>query len=346
MLDGHDFFLNPLPDWLPWLGAGLLVWGLSVVAAWFLARRRLLKEWAREERLALELPSGLAAARPEDREALEIISAYRRRFLTHPWPKTQLRLALITETAQSLLKDIARTYYPQEERPELKASLSDLVGLVDRVGGRLQLWLDTLPVRPLKDVEVGTLLKMHDLYRQVKEHPFYQFLKRHHLDKVASWLWTAKNLLNPWYWSRRAAYAGSRELFVRLFLCQMVSLVGEEAIRIYGRRHPHRVLKNRLCLALQELLHLSRHNGGLPASGQRSLLQFLLTVRGLEDRERLELLAQVVASRVPEPPDPATLAEGERRRVAALLRNLARRCLPPGEREAFMAQIRRRWLAS
>lgn len=331
------------PVWLLLLAAGLLLWGLSLVAAWALARRRLLKEWAREEHLALQPPPGFPEARPEDRQALEIIAAYRRRFLTHPWPKTHLRLALITETAQSLLKDIARVYYPQEERPELKASLADLVGLVDRVGGRLQVWLNTLPVRPLKDVEVGTLLKVHELYCQVREHPVYQFLKRHHLDKAARWLWTAKNLLNPWYWSRRAVYTGSREIFVRLFLAQIVSLVGEEAIRIYGRRHPPQALVGRLRLALQEMLHLTWQNGGVPPPIYRNLLRFILTVRGLEERERLELATLLSSPQAPEPPDPAAWDPAERRRVAALLRGLSRRCLPPRERDACLDRIRRRW---
>ncbi len=326
------------------VAGGLLLWVLSLLAAWALARRRLLKEWAREEHLALAPPSGLPEARPEDRQALEIIAACRRRFLTHPWPKTQLRLAVITETAQSLLKDIAKVYYPEEKRPELKASLADLVGLVDRVGGRLQAWLTTLPVRPLKDVEVGTLLRVHELYCQVTGHPVYQFFKRHHLDTAARWLWTAKNLLNPWYWSRRAVYTGSRELFVRLFLAQIVSLVGEEAMRIYGRRPPGQALPSRLRLALGEMLHLTWQDGGVPAPICRQLLGFILRVRGLQDRERLELAGLLAAPRPPEPPEPAAWDAGERRRVAALLKGLTRRCVPAGQREACLQRIRERWL--
>jgi hypothetical protein len=192
-------------------------------------------------------------------------------------------------------------------------------------------------------VEVGTLLKVHELYCQVREHPVYQFLKRHHLDKAARWLWTVKNLLNPWYWSRRAVYTGSREIFVRLFLAQIVSLVGEEAIRIYGRRHPPQALVGRLRLALQEMLHLTWQNGGVPPPIYRNLLRFILTVRGLEERERLELATLLSSPQAPEPPDPAVWDPDERRRVAALLRGLSRRCLPPRERDACLDRIRRRW---
>lgn len=330
--------------WLLLLAGLLLLWGLSLLMVRAMVRRRLLRQWTREERAAAPELS-LTPVRPEDHRAVEIITAYRRRFLTNPWPDTQLRWAVISDTAQSLLKDIARVYYPEEERPELKASLADLVVLVNRVGSRLNLWLNALPVRPLKDVEVGTLLKVHDLYRQVTEHPVYQFLKRHRLDQAARWLWTAKNLLNPWYWSRRAVYTGSRELFARLFLAQIVSLVGEEAIRLYGRRQPAAALKHRLHLALQEFINLTLEDGRLPGRVSAGLLQFILKARGLEDADRLELVAVVAAPRLLELPDPRELPEADRRQIRAWLEGLARRCFPGREREDCLTRIRERWPA-
>ena len=48
-----------------------------------------------------------------------------------------------------LIKKIAGVYYPEEERPELKASLADLVAFHNRVGCRLAAWLETAPIRPL-----------------------------------------------------------------------------------------------------------------------------------------------------------------------------------------------------
>jgi hypothetical protein len=274
---------------------------------------------------------------------LEIIAAYRRRLFSNPWPDTRFGFTAITETAQSLLRDIARAYYPEEERPELKASLEDLVGLVNRVGHRLHLWLNTLPVRPLKDLEIKTVLRYHELYQQITRHPTYQFLKRHRLDQAARWLWTAKNLFNPWYWSRRAAYAGSREVFARLFLAQVVSLVGEEAIRIYGGRQPHADLKRRLHLTLQEMINCSLEDGRLPAAVQNHLLRFLLKAKGLDDQDRLALIAQLAAPRAADLPPPATLDPDDRRHLAHWLAHLTRSCWQGAERDLRLALIRERW---
>ncbi len=260
--------------WWLWLaGVVILAWGASLFLVRRWTRERLLDSLAREGIKAEEVDIQIDDPGPEDRQALEVISTYRRRVLTKIWPDTrlslgllsdtQLSLGLLSEISQTLVKEIARVYYPEEEQPELKASLSDLVALYNRVGARLAVWLDTLPVRPLKDVELRTLLRCHELYRKVKQHPGYLFLKRYHLDKAASWAWAAKNALNPWYWGRQAAYTGGKELLQRLFLAKVIALVGEEAIHLYGRRPPNASLFKRYRLALQEMVNLALDDGAL-----------------------------------------------------------------------------------
>jgi len=66
----------------------------------------------------------------------------------------------------------------------------------------------------------------------------YAFVKRHHLDKAARWGWAAINFANPWYWGRQAVYHGGKEVAARLFMARIAGLVGEEAVRLYGRRQP------------------------------------------------------------------------------------------------------------
>ena len=137
-----------------------------------------------------------------------------------------------------LIKEIARAYYPDDDRPELKASLADLVALHNRVGARLAAWLDTGPMRPFKDVELGTVMRYHEMYQNLKNHWGYTFIKRHHLDKAVRWGWTTINYANPWYWGRYAVYHGGKEVAARLLMARIADLVGEEAVRLYGRRQP------------------------------------------------------------------------------------------------------------
>jgi hypothetical protein len=223
-----------------WLLLGLagllLVWTGSLAAMRWYARRRLLRELANQKLESEEASLDLPDLRPEDRAALEVIRATRRRYLLKLWPGTELSFRTINEMSLELVQAIARVYFPDEDRPELKASLSDLVALHNRVGARLAAWLDTFPMKAVKDVEIKTLWRVHEIYQSLREHPGYAFIKRHHLDKVVKWGWSVYNYANPWHWGRRAAYHGGKEVAARLLLARTADLVGEEAVRLYGRR--------------------------------------------------------------------------------------------------------------
>ena len=82
------------------------------------------------------------------------------------------------------------------------------------------------------------MVRYHEMYQSVKNHWGYAFIKRHHLDKAVRWGWTTINYANPWYWGRYAVYHGGKEVAARLLMARIADLVGEEAVRLYGRRQP------------------------------------------------------------------------------------------------------------
>jgi hypothetical protein len=329
--------------WLILLGAILLAWGASLFLVRHWTRRRLLHTLAQESIKTEEVDIQIDDPRPEDQRALEIIRAYRRRFLLRLWPDTRFNLQALSEISQILVKEIAAGYFPEEERPELRASLADLVALYNRVGARLAVWLETLPVRPLKDVELQTLFQYHEFYQKVKQHPGYLFLKRHHLDRLASWAWTAKNVLNPWYWGRRAAYTGSRELLQRLLLAKVTTLVGEEAIHLYGRRRPNERLFKRYELALQEMVNLSLDDGQLFSQTWNYMLRFILRAKGLEDQEKLALLQRLAQPRRQEISGTEQLERKERQDINRWLEQLVKTCWTGSAKDQRLAQVRSRW---
>ena len=229
-----NYYMETL--WLIVLVGGVfLLWGVSLGLVRHWTRQRLLKELM-EQDWQEEATPPLKDFRPEDQAALAIIRATRRQYLLKLWPGTEFSFRIINEMSLKLLQEIAGIYHPDEERPELKASLADLVALHNRVGERLSAWLETFPMRPFKDVEIKTVLRYHELYQNLKNHPGYRAMKRYHLDKVVRWGWSVYNCANPWHWGRKAAYEGSKEVAARLLLAKMADFVGEEAIFVYGRR--------------------------------------------------------------------------------------------------------------
>jgi hypothetical protein len=330
--------------WWLWVIQGVAVlWGLSLL----LVRSHTLKRFRtilveKEAGLDDNLDIPLVEPQPQDQEALALLKAYRRRYLLKVWPDTRLSFRQINDLAQTLVTEIARIYYPQEERPELKASLADLVALYRRVGERLSAWLETVPFRPLREMDLATVLYIHDAYRKVKDHPAHQFLQRNHLYRAARWLWGAVNVVNPYYWGRRAAYRGSREFLVRMFLAKVVTVVGEEAIHLYSRRSPNLRLFQVYQAGLQELLNLAlTGNGALAVDLYLNLMNAILKISGLEDREKVALLKRLARAKHRES-GLAGLKPSEQKEVQEWLACQVKSCWQGPERQELLAQVKER----
>ncbi len=330
--------------WYLWV-----IWGLAVLWAGslLLVRRLTLKRLSslpdQAEAGLDEVEMPLPELRPEDQEALRLISDYRRRSLLKLWPETTLGFTEINSRCQRLVAEIARIYYPEEERPELKASLADILALYRRVGVRLSAWLETLPFRPLKDIELATVFFLHETYRKIKGHPVNRFLERHHLYRLALWAWGAINVVNPWYWGRRAAYTGGRELIARLFLAKVFTVVGEEAVRLYSRRSPNLRLFRRYQVGVQEMINLAlEKNGELPAGVTSALLRLILKARDLEEQEKLLLVKMVSRPRRRETAwadlDPPT-----RKQIQRWLTGLVKLCWPDPQRGDLLDRLQSRF---
>ena len=231
------------------IGALLVLWGASLLAVRLWTRHQVIQDLLRQEGDPDEVMITLPDSRAEDRAALAIIRSYRRHYLLKWLPGTAISFKAINDMSLELIREIARAYYPDDDRPELKASLANLVALHNRVGARLAAWLDTMPMRPFKDVELGTLVRYHEMYQNLKNHWGYAFIKRYQLDKAVRWGWTTINYANPWYWGRYAVYHGGKEVAARLLMARVAGLVGEEAVRIYGRRQPLPVKRKTRSLA-------------------------------------------------------------------------------------------------
>ncbi|PIU53495.1 MAG: hypothetical protein COS90_05845, partial [Deltaproteobacteria bacterium CG07_land_8_20_14_0_80_60_11] len=120
-----------------WLFLGIMallaLWGASLLAVRLWTRHQVIQDLLRQEGDPDAVVITLPDPRAEDRAALQIIRRYRRHYLLKWLPGTVISFKGINEMSLELIKEIARAYYPDDDRPELKASLSDLVALHNRV---------------------------------------------------------------------------------------------------------------------------------------------------------------------------------------------------------------------
>ena len=298
--------------------------------------RRLATSLGEEEGVSLPFPE----QRLEDRQALELVRTCRRRVLLKLWPDTAFTLRSLMDLSLDLMQQIAAIYHPEEDRPELQASLAELVNLQARISVRLQTLLETVPLVAFKDLKLQTMLYCHDIYKLCVSHPAYRFLRQHRFDKVVRWVWMVKNFTSPWYWGRRAAFTGGKELLGRFFLARVITIVGVEAIRLYSGRTPGLELERLYELTWQEVCSLTAGKPAYETAALKFFLNLVLKSQELPEAAKLSLIARMSRPVAGPQLHRGTLDPAERRRIERWLQQLIKNVFPPQERPSKLQEIR------
>lgn len=238
--------------------------------------------------------------------------------------KTSLAPGKVYGMAADLTRDIAAIYYPDAENPILRASLADLLKLDERVVARLNLKLNEFPLKTVKDISIEKILAGKEFYDSKVKDKLAWIKKYKTVYTLGNNAWLAYNALNPWYWGRRLAYTSIREITFRYLLTWIVTIVGEEAMSVYGRRNINTreaVFDRDLAFAMVDLVHTQP---GISAKTYAAVLDHVLNQARLNDTVRTNVLRSLISKN----PSKEFLPEGkymprETRRFLAALNKVA-----------------------
>lgn len=173
----------------------------------------------------------------EDLRAYKIIERHRARVWWRATERTSVSPERLFALGREVVREVASVYYPEAIRPELRASLRDLLLLNLRVTHRMERQMGRWPLRIFSGVRLDQALWIHGQVRRFQESALGRLVRHVKVPySVARWAWRAYNVTNPAYWGRQAIYSGGREFAVRYLLTTLVTFVGEEAVLTFSGR--------------------------------------------------------------------------------------------------------------
>jgi hypothetical protein len=118
-----------------------------------------------------------------------------------------------------------------------QATVEGLVHLMHRITERLAVYLGKFPLSMLRDRTVDDLLRLHAGYRRVIENRFTRCIRSRFAGVARTFLWSAYNATNPWYYGRQLLWSAGKQAGIRYLLALVVTIVGEEAVLLYRQAH-------------------------------------------------------------------------------------------------------------
>jgi GTPase SAR1 family protein len=125
---------------------------------------------------------------------------------------------------------IAAVYYPEMKNPHYLAKIEDLAILNNRIFSRIDDILSLPFLKKLKRFNIDSILKIHRLYTS----PLGFIFRNRETRKAMKQISGAINIINPWYWARQYLTEYSLETATRFFIVKFITIIGEEAVILYG----------------------------------------------------------------------------------------------------------------
>ena len=227
---------------------------------------------------------------PTDQHACDRIESKVKAMSRHFSMSTSIAPQKVYELAADLTKEIAGIYYPVVDNPVLQASISDLLRLNERIVTRLNLKVREFPLNTVKDINIQKILQGKEYYNSKIKNKIEWIKKYKTLYKIGSHAWLSYNALNPWYWGRKIAYTSAREITFRYLLTWIITIVGEEAMTVFGRRDINTreaAFERDLAFAM---IDTARMMGDIPTECYALVLEHVLNQARLSDVVRANLL--------------------------------------------------------
>lgn len=299
---------------------------LSTLLLFSRSRRKQLQDhWAGQEdpleriaTLKTQFPS------PTDQKACERIEKELRAVSRTFALKTSIAPKQVYAMAADLTRDIAGVYYPDTDTPVLQASIADILKLDERIVSRLTHKIEEFPLNAIKDVSIHKILAGKEFYDSKVKNKLDWIKKYRAVYTLGNRAWLAYNALSPWYWGRKLAYTSAREITFRYLLTWIVTIVGEEAMAVYGRRdiNTHEAVFERdLAFAMVEM---TCENPTISGKTYAAVLYHVLNKARINDTVRVNVLRALVNQKSPGKHTPqGTYSKKQAKKMLSSLRRVA-----------------------
>lgn len=227
----------------------------------------------------------------KDLNAYHLIETERQKVWRQFSTSTSLAPRKIFQHSFDLVTQIAAIYYPDVENPVLQVSLADLVELNERVVSRIQEHLEDFPLNTIKDLKIQDILKYKDYYDALMEFKFVKLAQKHrYLYTIGQYAWMGYNALNPLYWGKKIMFTAGKEGALRYLLTMIITIVGEEAVLVYSKRH---VRTKTTALEKQiafEMINMAVADNIVSPEEYEVILEFVLNKSHLSDQLKVIIL--------------------------------------------------------
>lgn len=191
----------------------------------------------------------------------------------------------------NVIRYVAAVYYPDEKEPQYKARVKDLLDLNNRIYLRIRDVLEKPMLSKLRRLDIQTILSLQKGFKRILENPIVMFIKDKEVRKNYKRIWDAINIINPWYWLRRYLTEYSIDTAFRYMMTSFATIIGEEAVLLYGKKGIKDTEGQREKLVLFTMIRILNEEGEISSEESKFFYNYLIECKALEAKDKIDMLS-------------------------------------------------------
>lgn len=140
------------------------------------------------------------------------------------------------EVCQSLVLDIASTYFPESKRPLLELSVDEVLMLGVYISNRVNEILDHKGIRLFKKVKLSTIIGIGEAKKNIDDSSLMKATKKYKLKEAFTTFAGALNIVNPVYWAKKLVVNKTLDYALSKICIMIIAITAEETYKIYSKK--------------------------------------------------------------------------------------------------------------
>ena len=204
------------------------------------------------------------------------------------------------KTANQLVNDIARVYYPKAKEPVKQVNVNALMNFYKRVSVRISMLLKVPPFTLIGKVDLRMLVAIKEGTDKVMNHPITQtimgnpltgIIKKIPFMKMRKAVKIAKKIKTPMGMIIEAGKEITIEGAKRLFLSELLGIIAEEAIQVFSGRMVKDEKSKGDLLTLYLMAQILRDQESISPQEHKAFLEQMVCLKHLDEEFKIFLLA-------------------------------------------------------
>lgn len=164
------------------------------------------------------------------------INKYQESFLDEKKRRKAIPIDYFKNSIFEMINEIASKFYPKSKRPIMELSIDEIIKLNRYITNKIDELFSHKGLSLFRGLKLSTIANLVQTKQNIDNTALLKTVKRYRLKKIGSFLLSAINIINPYFWVKKLVINPSINIIINKICLLCYAIAGEETYKVYSKQ--------------------------------------------------------------------------------------------------------------